>query len=298
MPALFLVLKYLNSVAMTRSTCEKTLQVIRKAEQEFSLDPEHIIEKSYHMTTVLRGLLSTVKKNVIEKGFSDEKEEINFFKNVKPEILGKLIFYNKVFRIEASCPFVSGKMHHKHYSNELNLLKQEFKDQFYNTDFYRYYRTGRTEWDHHFFCLGKIDLHEGVSSFVFEIDTDFSTYYDYKVARIIANELLYEYLLSKIEPDKDEIMLFSQDNNTSRDFFWTDSKSALIELIYALHASGSISHGKAGIRKISKVFQMLFRIQLGDVHHAFHRMKDRTDSKSIFLDQLKSSLKQHMEKEI
>lgn len=283
---------------MTRSTCEKTLQVIRKAEQEFSLDPEHIIEKSYHMTTVLRGLLSTVKKNVIEKGFSDEKEEINFFKNVKPEILGKLIFYNKVFRIEASCPFVSGKMHHKHYSNELNLLKQEFKDQFYNTDFYRYYRTGRTEWDHHFFCLGKIDLHEGVSSFVFEIDTDFSTYYDYKVARIIANELLYEYLLSKIEPDKDEIMLFSQDNNTSRDFFWTDSKSALIELIYALHASGSISHGKAGIRKISKVFQMLFRIQLGDVHHAFHRMKDRTDSKSIFLDQLKSSLKQHMEKEI
>jgi hypothetical protein len=46
------------------------------------------------------------------------------------------------------------------------------------------------------------------------------------------------------------------------------------------------------------VFQLLFRIQLGDVHHAYHRMKDRTDSKSIFLDQLKNSLKQHMEKEL
>ncbi|MDQ6472743.1 RteC domain-containing protein [Flavobacterium sp. LHD-80] len=283
---------------MIRSTCENALQVIRKAEQDFSLDPEQIIEKSYHMTTVLRNVLSTVKKNVIEKGFSDENEEINFFKTVKPQILGKLIFYNKVFRIEASCPVVSGKMHHKHYSNELNLLKQEFKEQFYNTDFYRYYRTGRTEWDHHFFCLGKIDLHEGVKSFVFEIDTEFSTYYDYKVSRIIANELLYKYLLSKIESDKDETMLFAEGKGNSRDFFWTDSKSALIELIYALHASGSISHGKAGIRKISMVFQLLFRIQLGDVHHAFHRMKDRTESKSIFLDQLKSSLKQHMDKEI
>lgn len=298
MAMLFLVLKNLNSVAMIRSTCENALQVIRKAEQDFSLDPEQIIEKSYHMTTVLRNLLSTVKKNVIEKGFSDENEEINFFKTIKPQILGKLIFYNKVFRIEASSPVVSGKMHHKHYSNELNLLKQEFKEQFYNTDFYRYYRTGRTEWDHHFFCLGKIDLHEGVNSFVFEIDTEFSTYYDYKVSRIIANELLYKYLLSKIEPDKDETMLFAEGNGNSRDFFWTDSKSALIELIYALHASGSISHGKAGIRKISMVFQLLFRIQLGDVHHAFHRMKDRTESKSIFLDQLKSSLKQHMDKEI
>ncbi|MFH6991860.1 RteC domain-containing protein [Flavobacterium sp. FlaQc-48] len=283
---------------MIRSICENALQVIRKAEKEFSLDPEQIIEKSYHMTTLLRNLLCTVKKNVLEKGFSDENEEVYFFKTVKPQILGKLIYYNKIFRIEASCPVVSGKMHHKHFSNELNLLKQEFKEQFYNTDFYRYYRTGRTECDHHFFCRGKLDLHEVVNSFVFEIDNQFSTYYDYKVSRIIANELLYKYLLSKVEPDKEETALFANGQDTSRDFFWTDSKNALIELIYALHASGSISHGKAGIRKISMVFQLLFRIQLGDVHHAFHRMKDRTDSKSIFLDQLRSSLKQHMDREI
>lgn len=283
---------------MIRSTCENALQVIRKAEQQFSLDSEDIIEKSFQMTTVLRNLLCTVKKNVLEKGFSDENEEINFFKSIKPQILGKLIFYNKVFRIEASCPVISGKMHHKYFSNELNLLKQEYKEHFYNNDFYRYYRTGRTEWDHHFFCLGKIDLHEGVNSFVFEIDPEFSTYYDYKVARIIANELLYSYLSTKIEHETEHNAIFSQGDSANRDFFWTDSKNALIELIYALHASGSISHGKAGIRKISTVFQLLFRVQLGDVHHAFHRMKDRTDSKSIFLDQLKSSLKQHMEKEL
>lgn len=283
---------------MIRPTCENALRAIRKAEQEFSLDPEHIIEKSFHMVTVLQDQLSTVKKNVLENGFSDENEEIHFFKTIKPQILGKLIYYNKVFRIEASCPVISGKMHHKHFANELHLLKQEFKEQFSNTEFYRYYRTGRTERDQHFFRLGKIDLLNGVNSFVFEIDPQFSTYYDYKVSCIIANELLSDYLLSKIEPDKEEITLFQDAKGSSKDFFWTDSKNSLIELIYALHASGSISHGKAGIRKISMVFQLLFRIQLGDVHHAFHRMKDRSDSKSIFLDQLKTSLKQHMEKEV
>jgi hypothetical protein len=283
---------------MIRSTFENTLHVIHREELEFSLNPEQIIEKSYHMTTVLRNILSTVKKSVLENGFSNENEEIHFFKSIKPQILGKLIFYNKVFRIEASCPVANGKIHHKYFSNELNLLKQEFKDHFYNTEFYRYYRMGRSECDHQFFRLGKIDLHDGVNSFVFEIDPQFSTYYDYKVARIIANELLYNYLLAKIEPMNEETIIFPEERGASRDFFWTDSKNALIELIYALHASGSISHGKAGIRKISMVFQLLFRIQLGDVHHAFHRMKDRTDSKSIFLDQLKNSLKQHMEKEV
>jgi hypothetical protein len=84
MSTLILVHKNLNYYAMIRSTCENALRVIRKAEQEFSLDPEQIIEKSYQMTTVLQNLLSTVKKNVLENGFSDENEEITFFKTVLP----------------------------------------------------------------------------------------------------------------------------------------------------------------------------------------------------------------------
>jgi hypothetical protein len=41
---------------------------------------------------------------VLQTGFKDEQQEINFFKNIKPQILGKLIYYNKVFRIETTCP--------------------------------------------------------------------------------------------------------------------------------------------------------------------------------------------------
>lgn len=282
---------------MIRSIYKDALRRIRTAEQEISFENATILEESYRMAVLLQDLLSKMKAHVLEKGFAGPEVEIEFFKNIKPNILGKLIYYNKVFRIESSCPVGGGKLYQKYFEAELQHLKQEYKEHICNTDFYRYYRLGRTDWDHCFFQLGKIDLHDGVSSYMFEIDEQFSTHYDYKVSRIISSELLYGYLISKMRPEEDGSASFPADWGNGKEFFWTDSKNALIELIYALHASGSISHGKLGIRKISAVFQLLFRVQLGDVHHAFHRMKDRTE-RSLFLDHLTSSLRQHMEKEL
>lgn len=79
---------------------------------------------------------------------------------------------------------------------------------------------------------------------------------------------------------------------------WTDTKNALIELVYALHASSSVSYGRIGIRKISFALEKLFQINLGDLHHSFHRMKYRAGSRTVFLDQLKSSLEEYMDKDL
>ncbi len=51
-----------------------------------------------------------------------------------------------------------------------------------------------------------------MNSFVFEIDLHFSTYYDYKVARIIANDLLLNYLHLKIESIEDAIFKDKKNN--------------------------------------------------------------------------------------
>jgi hypothetical protein len=282
---------------MMQSTYKDALYSILKKEQEISLESVHVIDESYRMTKFLQDLLSGMKNHVLEHHFTDENEEIEFFRIIKPQILGKLIYYNKMYRIETSCPVSTGKMYYKYFSSELQQLKQEYKEHICNSDFYRYYRSGRTDRDHDFFKLGKINLNTGLNSFIFEVDTQFSTYYDYKVSRIIADELLYNYLIIKINPvDKPGMAL--QNAESTKDIFWTESKNALIELIYALYASGTISNGKVGIRKISLVFQILFRTQLGDIHHAFHRMKDRTSNRTLFLDQLKSSLEQYMDKDL
>ena len=270
---------------------------ILKMEENVSNETEHIIDEAYQMTLYLKELLHTAREHVLKEGFKNEAEEIEFFRDIKPQILGKLIYYNKIFRIETVCPVKNGKIYQKLFMGQLQQLKQEFKEHICGSYFYRYYRSGRNDRDEEYFMRGKINYRDGLKSYVFEIDHRFSTYYDSKAARIIANDLIYTYLISKINPEESHNTSLHSAQST-KDIFWTDSKNALIELIYALHASGVISHGKIGIRKITLVFQVLFRIQLGDIHHSFHRMKDRATNRTLFLDQLKSSLEQYMDKEL
>ncbi|MFW0739760.1 RteC domain-containing protein [Flavobacterium sp. T12S277] len=268
---------------------------IRIKEDQVSRETLHLIDETYQMTLYLKELLNTTREHILKEGFKNETDEIEFFRNIKPQILGQLIYYNEIFRIETICPVKDGKMYQKFFMGQLQQLKQEFKEHIYSSHFYRYYRSGRSDRDQEYFIRGKINYKDGLNSYVFEIDHQFSTYYDSKVARILANERIYNYLTTKINPEESTCLLLHSAEST-KDIFWTDSKNALIELIYALHASGVISHGKIGIRKITLVFQILFRIPLGDVHHSFHRMKDRAGTRTSFLDHLKSSLEQYMDK--
>lgn len=253
------------------------------------------LDEALTMISYLQEVLTSLKASVVKEGFESEWEEINFFRNVKPGILGKLIYYNKVYRIECACPLGSGKIYRNYFSNQIKELKQEFEEHIFNFEFYRYYRSGRNDRDQTFFRLGNINLYDGLNSFVFEIDHHFSTYYDYKVARIIANDLLQNYLHLKIDSIEDSNF---KDEEATKDIFWTSSKNALVELIYAMYASGAVSHGKVGIRKLSMVAQIVFSVSLGDLHHAFHRMKTRAGSRTAFLDQLKISLEEYMDKDL
>lgn len=267
---------------------------IRLRREKVALEAAHPIEEASQMIRYLTGMLVATREHIVSQGFGSSEEEVEFFRKIKPQILGQLIYYNKVFRIETACPVKEGGVYQKFFADQLQELKQEFKEYVCGSNFYRYYRSGRRDRDEEYFTRGRINYSDGLKSFVFEIDLEFSTYYDSKVARIIANDLIYGYLTTKISTDDLRGQLAPSDS--SKEIFWTDSKTALIELVYALHATGVISHGKIGIRKIALVFQILFRVPLGDIHHSFHRMKDRTGTRTSFIDHLKLSLEQYMDR--
>ncbi|TWI18798.1 RteC domain-containing protein [Sphingobacterium siyangense] len=275
----------------------KILSQIRRQEDKLSSQMMPPAEEAYQMTLFLNEMLCAIKAQVLQNGFTDEQQEIDFFKNIKPQIMGKLIYYNKVFRIETTCPINNARIHQSYYENQLKVLQSEYMESVCNVDFYRYYRSGRTDRDHIYFRLGQINYHDGLKSGVFEIDLSFSTYYDNKIARIVANEMLYTYLLTKINPQESPDMVLAN-VDTNKDISWTNSQNALIELIYALYASASVSHGNIGIRQLALIFQVLFRTPLNDIHHAFHRMKTRSGSRTAFLDQLKTALEEYMDKDL
>ncbi|WP_286650255.1 RteC domain-containing protein [Sphingobacterium hotanense] len=75
------------------------LEIHNKEDKILSVS-KRLIDEAYEMTVYLQNLLFSVKKYIIENEFKNDAEEIHFFRTIKPQILGKLIYYNKVYRIE------------------------------------------------------------------------------------------------------------------------------------------------------------------------------------------------------
>ena len=279
---------------MVRSAFYKEiLSKVSQSEQESSSQVTTMIEQAGSMVTLLQDVLLQLKDKIRTSGFSDASEEIEFFRFVKPHIVGKLIFYNEIYRIETTCPVQGGKMYRKYFLGQLKIVKQNHASHL-DMNFYRYYRSGRRDRDNEFFQRGQLHFSSVVDSFYFEMDNQYSSYYDHLVAKIIAQDLLYAFLLSRIDPDAG----LNAANADFEELRWTGTKNALIELIYALYVSGAISNGKIGVRKVSAIFQGIFKIPLGDVHHAFHRMKDRAGHRTLFIDKLRDSLEQYMDKNL
>jgi hypothetical protein len=271
------------------------LHSIREEETKSFINSKSVIDNAFYMVSFLHKTLASLKTNGTAENFRDVQDEITFFKIVKPEILGKMIYYNEVARLESISPNKT-ELLPCFYSEQLKVLNKEYKKFICGSEFYKYYKSGRTDNDHIYFRLGNINFFEGLHSFYFEIDTEFSTYYDHKVGRIISFDLLHSYINHKVGGSEQSSAICT-DPPQSREFSWTDSKNALIELIYALHVAGSISNGRAGLRNLSKLFEEMFDINLGNVHHAFHQMKYRAGEKASYLAFLKTSLEQYMEKE-
>lgn len=96
---------------------------IHNKEDKISSQSKRLIDESYEMTLYLQDLLFSAKKYISDEGFKSDADEIHFFRAIKPQILGKLIYYNKIYRIETTCPVSNGKMYYSYFSAQLANLK-------------------------------------------------------------------------------------------------------------------------------------------------------------------------------
>lgn len=208
------------------------------------------------------------------------QEEIHFFKHIKPQFIAKLIYYNTVYKIETKKP-QGAKATKKYLNEELNKLKRYFDN---NLEFYKYYRTNNTFIDDKLFVRNKYDIKLSLDTFCIEADRSFSASHDYKVAKIIANDLVQLYI---------EDQLYNKNYKKELDkatLNWTGSKTSLIELIYALHAQSVFDNRNADIKVIAKTFESAFNIDLGDFYHTFMELKARKINRTKFLDSLCEAL--------
>ncbi|MEC4115149.1 RteC domain-containing protein [Myroides pelagicus] len=274
-------------------TNSNVIKQISELEKDVTFKSDLIIEESQRMIKFLKNHLHSLKLKVLEQGFCSDQQEIEFYKHIKPYLLGKLIFYNKVYRIESQAPINMLSVQQRYYNKKLDQLIAENKNYINHSDFYIYYKSKKTHNDHIYFKTGNIDLLSGVNSIVFEIDPNFSTHYDFKIAKILSCEQLSGYLNHRLSQINKSIQA-NQHSSNSQSITWTESQSSLVELIYALYTSNSLNHGNVDIKTIADLLQNMFNVNLSDVHHSFHRMKTRTKSRTMYLDKLATDLQEYM----
>lgn len=269
--------------------CNENLFQLEEKLKELSLEIDEPIFLSEIAIKTTLDCLTELKKFILERRFKNDEEEIYFFKCLKPQILSKLIYYNAIFKIETKKPFGCEKTLRKYLHKELEKLKRFFDN---NLEFYKYYRTNSAYLDHKYFVRGKHDIKLSLDTFYFEADHSFSTSHDYKVAKIIANDLIQVYLEGQLYNKSQGNKLMTPPN-----LKWTGSKVALIELVYALYYQGVFDNGNADIRLIAKYFESNFNIDLGNFYQTYLELRSRKMNRTKFLDALREELIRRMDEQ-
>ena len=250
-----------------------------------------IIETSLSMVRRLQSVLNDLREKIQTYVFPSKEDEILFFKTQKPEILARLLFFYKIYRIEAQCPNGSDEVVRNYINRELDNLTYFFNR---NLDFYQYYRSGSTVYDEYYFVRGKADLRLCTDSAQFDKDPNFSTGYDYKVAKIIANVMLRIYLNKRLQKLANDNQI---EDNLQRclkyPLRFTGKKVSLIELGYSLVSSGDINNGNVEIKEMMNFFSTIFNIDLGDYYASYIAMKERKN-RTAYLHSLIENLIKRM----
>jgi hypothetical protein len=264
--------------------------------QIINLEENDVLIKYQKSVQSIKKALTNLKVFVLEYSFADVAEEIYFFKKIKPELFSKLIYYTKVYNIESRRPSGSREIQERYLRHELEKITCFFNN---HLQFYQYYRMNSTFLDDKCFLRGKEDLHLFHDSLIYFVDPDFSTSHDIMVAKIMSNDMLEVFLNTELEnlsikannPNWGQV-----GNMGSCSLQWTESKTALVELIYALQASTAINKGGADIRELVAVFEQIFNIRLKEVYRTYLEIKIRV-TPTKFLDSLTAGLVKKIEED-
>lgn len=227
----------------------------------------------------------------LKENFKNQEQEIYFFKNVKPKFTSKLVYYNIVYKIETKNPYGGERVVKKYLNNELDKLKRYFDN---NLDFYKYYRTGNNYLDFKYFVRGNFDVKLTIDSFFFEVDHNFSTSHDFKVAKILAHDLVQVYLEDKLLAISSKGLKEKPQHNHNAKLTWTAPKVALIELLYALQSEKVFNNGTTDLKEIAEYLENIFNVDLGQYRRTFLEIRVRKTERTKFLNTLKDTLEKRM----
>lgn len=259
------------------------------------LNGNHIIRDCKTMLIFLKEKLTELKVFVQSEPFGSDTEEIAFFKQYKPMVLGPLFYFHHILRIESQRP--PGEEELDDYYEKQQEEQKLFFDR--HVAFFQYYRSGATYMDNYYFLRGRHENVIDVDVCHLDDETEFGTGYDRLVARIMAMEMLYAFLSVRRNCLQDAAEGVPPGLLKIKGTYkWTGSAIELVEMVYGLNEMGSINNGEAPINELATFIGALLNIDIRDCYSAYTDMKRRkNDSRTYFLDKMRERLNKRMEQD-
>lgn len=143
-------------VTRLKKETERKIRVIETVDTD-------VIKRALSISIMLEEVLSELKDFVEGYTFADDAQEIEFFKEKKPEFFRLLLYYRKVYHIETNRPLGSIEMQVAYLKDELNRIQSYIEKRLV---FYRYYRSGASYLDRDFFLRANAHLCRGSSTMI------------------------------------------------------------------------------------------------------------------------------------
>lgn len=247
-------------------------------------NPLQHAEEAYQ---IVKAAMKKHQQYMDQYSFQDIKEEVDYFKHIRPDILSELIFYVELRALEAFKPVTGAPSVESYLKASLNIYHQFFTR---NLTFYNYYRMQKKEQDAVYFVrkdCASASLPFIQPELIIESFREGSADYSYILAKIRAFERLISHINSEISKLNHQ---YPPEASPSVLLKWTGKKVDLIELAYAIQSTDTVNNGNASVKDIMRAFEAVFQIKSGNFYSAF--LKDirlRKDA-TIYLDRLKKCL--------
>lgn len=235
----------------------------------------------------------TLKEIIDREDFDTVPNEINFFKEVKPLPMSYLIFFSEVRSCEQRKPKAGASFQARFFEKEIRKINKFF---YRNIDFVHYMEQGYVYLDHQIFTRNYNKNFPFSPTINYYQYPEFSTSHDMLWSKIKAMYLFLHYIRESMQVIRPESFNLPEVKR-HKVLVWTASKTALVELIYALYSDAALNHGSADLKTITQSFEDFFNIRLDNISKTYTEIKARKGSKTKYLDELGINFQLKMDRE-
>lgn len=272
---------------MLLSETEKLLQ---KLLQEIEILKQKNGDEIANANIFLKPVLSfnqRLKDILLSGSFKGVDEEIVFFKSIKPKFVSLHLFYLALEEFGLYRAKWNRKRLRKFYEKELQKI-EEFLN--INRHMVHYFRSGARQMDEQLFVRGVKVYPNWLVKPRPDVDERYSTIGDHLIARIMAAEITYEYIVKMLSVLENISDLAVQENKNSN-CKWTGESINLVEIAYGIWLTGQMNNGNSTISEIIRWLESSLGVNVGRAYRRWTEISRRDQMNTTkYLDRMKEAI--------